>query len=159
MSEKTWGAAQYVLSVLFVLACCTLFMLATASCWTVREAQRLEQMSDDEVDAFAQRVSIQVGVVAQALVAEGDLDPSDLATIAAALEGLAAGTTAPTAGGLAGAIGVEGYGAAALTLAVIELDAELSRRGALEPGGAMSPRACLVLSAVAARLSQVASQE
>jgi hypothetical protein len=129
--------------------------MSTFGCSTVRDAQRLDEMSAAQVDVFAQRTAYQVAVFAEAALVEEDISPEAVAAVADAFRGLAAGSSAGAAGGLAEILKVDGYGAAALGLVVLELDAELERRGALEPGGAFSPAARVVFTTIADELDKL----
>jgi len=130
-----------------------------SACSTVRDAQRIEEMTDGELALFSQRTAYQLATIASAAVAEGDLSREACLATAKAFESLANGSVAGVAGSLAGEVGTDGYGAAALALAVTELDATLQAAGAFEPGGVLSERARGVMQAIADALTKVATKE
>ena len=132
--------------------------LLMVGCSTVRGAANLDEMSQAQFDAYATRSAAQIGVIAKAALDEGDISPESLVVVAEALSGVASGTLTGIGGGLGEVIDMDGYGAAALTLAVLELDNELAERGALEQGGALSPRAREVAAAVAVELFRISKE-
>lgn len=140
-----WLPAAWLVAVL---------LLGAVACSTVRDAPRIVEMPDAELDRYCARVSAQVAAVAGAALAEGDLSPDVLRGIATALRGAADGTSAPAVGSLAGWLDVDGYGAAALTLAIMEIDAEMERRGAFEAPA--WPALAKVMRAIAAGLEGAA---
>ncbi len=125
----------------------TLFLLS--ACSSLGGLARLDKMELDEYTRYTARLASQVGLVAAAAVAEDDLDAETAKKIASALRGLASGTTGGVGGALADSIELDSYGVVLLTLAIIELDSTLERRGAYDEDGALNERARGVLAAVA----------
>lgn len=125
-----------------------------ASCpSSMRGFVRMDEMSDAEFASYSSRTELQVSAVARTAIAEGELSPEAALKVADALDGFAKGTTAPAAGMLAEELDLEGWGALALTLAVVELDAGLEELGAYGPGW---ERAQGVLRAVAEGIREAA---
>lgn len=119
------------------------------ACSSLSGLARLDSMELDEYTRYTAQLASQVGLVAGAAVTEGDLDAETAKKIASALRGLAAGTTGGVGGALADSIELDSYGVVLLTLAIVELDLTLERRGAYGENGVLNERARGVLAAVA----------
>lgn len=130
-----------------------------AACPSLGGLARLDDMEPDEYTRYTAQLASQVGLVAGAAVAEGDLDAETARKIADALRGLASGTTSGMGGALAENIELDSYGVVLLTFAIIELDATLERRGAYGEGGVLDERARGVLAAVADAIEGAADTE
>lgn len=121
-------------------------LLCTASCSTLREAPRIGEMSEAELSSYCARVEAQVAALTSAAIGEGDIQPEDAERIAGILDALVLGG-APGVG-LPALLDLDGYAGLGLTLVLLEIDAELARRGAYESDGWASGRE--VLRAIAA---------
>lgn len=126
-----------------------LIPLLVAGCPTLSNLTRLDEMDEPAYERYVGRLSTDVGAIAATAVAEGDLDAESTASIASALRVVAGEGAAAAGGSLGAALGLDGYGALALTLAINRLEEAFEARGAYGEGGVLSERARGVLSALA----------
>jgi len=140
-SARFWTGVAWatLLSIPIWMVIGTAIILTVGSCRTVQEAQRLDELTDDEFLAFKERTAGQISIIALAAIQEGDLSPEACIKLGEAMKGLAIGTTVPAGSSLMDSLDVEGYGAAVLGLALIELDSSLRSAGGLS-GGWLTPR-------------------
>lgn len=123
-------------------------------CTTLSQAPQIEEMSEPDFIAWRTTLVAQVGIVAEAAVAEGEIDPADLEKIASVLT-VIGGSNAVEAGELAEWIDLSGYKAALLNLAILELDSKLAAGGGYIDG-ILSERGKEVLTHLGAKLQAVA---
>ena len=126
-----------------------------AGCSSVQSFRALDSMSETEYASYLGRVEAQAAIIINAAVEQGDLSSEMAQSLSDALSGIAAGTTAGVGQALLSALDASGYSAAALAIAVIELDARLEQRGAYGEDGLLGERGRGVLQAIAARLASV----
>lgn len=126
--------------------------LLLSSCTTLMGAQKIDAMDDAEFIHYTALAVSEVQAIVTVAVANEDLDSVEIDTVQAVLFGIADGSIAVLGSSLAQSLHLEGYGALALTLAVIQLDARFSKRGAYGEDGILSERAREVLRAVATGL-------
>lgn len=127
--------------------CALIVATALSACGVLRTAQdiaRIDEMSEQEVVAYADRAGSQLALIAQAAIEEGDLKPEQVLLVVDVLDGLAEGTITP--GVLK--IEAEGYGKLAIALALQDLDQTV--------GAIVSEKDRVVLRAVSAALRDVA---
>jgi hypothetical protein len=129
-------------------------------CRTAQHGAQLGRMDGPELERFTTRLAAQVGILAAAALAEGSARPEELAAVAATLRRLAAHADPWDAAADAGLreLPLSGWGAAALALALIELDSALPRpeagMDAWEQGRAALEAAAAALEAAAAQGGQ-----
>lgn len=112
-----------------------LFLVAfLPACSFFQGATRIDGMTAEEFAGYASRTTAQVQAITSTALAEGDLTPEAALLVANALQGFADGTTAPALGALAEHLDLRGWGALALLLTIVELDASLEELGAYGPG-------------------------
>lgn len=122
--------------------------LLLVACSTFSGATRLDEMSDAELARYTARTVAKVQVFADAAVREGDLGEDAALRVAQDLRAVADGTLVLIGAELVATLDLEGYGAAAMTLALIELDEALERAGAYEDG-LLTERGAAVVRALA----------
>jgi starvation-inducible outer membrane lipoprotein len=139
MTRKRLASLAAVLA-LGIATCCT----------TGRDLTRLEQMTEQEAAAFNARTAATAGALARTAYLEGDLSQESALEVAAALRTLSQGSSLGVGGTVIAAIDLDGYGALALQLALIQLDEALAAGGGAD--GLMTERRSALLVAVAAAL-------
>lgn len=133
-------------------------LAVSAGCRTAEQTQHMDELSDAEFAAYKERVAGQICMLARAAIQEEDLSAESCRKLGEALKGLALGTVTPAGGTLMNSLDVEGYGAAVMGLALIELDASLAQSGGLS-GGWLSPRGEEVVGYIGDCLITLASME
>jgi len=128
--------------------------LILPGCTTLSQVAQIEEMSDADFILWRNTLVAQVGVVAQAAVDEGEIEPADLEKIASVLT-VIGGSNAVEAGALAEWIDLSGYKAALLQLAILELDSKLAAGGGYIDG-VLSARGKEVLIHLGSKLQAVA---
>lgn len=141
-------------------ACAVALALAlgvvTVACSTLRQAPQVVTMSEPEFERWVSRLAAQASILAEAVIVERRVSAASAVRVAEALDALADG---PPTVGVAGALALDlpAWGAAALQLTLLELDAALDESGALDgPGWA---RGAVAVRAVADAIRRAALEE
>lgn len=113
-------------------------------CQLMQGASELEDMTAVEAEQYAARTGVTIRALAQAALEEGDIDHEDVGQIADVLRGVAVGSAGSFVSDRIG--DTEGYTRLALTLALLELEPQVSVDGIVTERGAM------VLEAIADQL-------
>lgn len=131
-----------------ILALAAVAALGIATCCTSgTDPLKLEDMTTERYESFRATTAATFAAVAQTAIAEGDLTVESTRQVAAALRGIATQPDATAASMLLTNLDLDGYGALALQVALIQLNGTLSDTGVLD--GILTPRGKDLLLAVA----------
>lgn len=131
-----------------------LVALGIATCCTSGgDPLKLEDMTAERYESFCATTAATFAAVAQTAIAEGDLTVESTRQVAAALRGIATQPDATAASALLRNLDLDGYGALALQVALIQLNGTLANTGVLD--GLITPRGQDLLIGVADALDAV----
>lgn len=132
---------KIILTILVLL----LLSLGPPACGTLGDAPKVPTMTEAEYAQWEATAVAQVSALVDAAVAEGDLQPEQVATFADALSGFGSGSAVSLAGLLDES---SGYAQLALAFLLMELDVQLA------PGGVVTDRGKSFALALGAALKE-----